>query len=112
MEKFIKIFSFLDPIFLYYAIAYVLSKVYQKIFNESESVWQIIWNKFMDIFGDDEATYNIIILNAFVLCIYWGFGLTFMLMEKFHKPKILKNFKIQGKKKVLDEQKHNLIHVS
>lgn len=101
-----KIFSetlvFINPMFFYYAIIYAISKVYQVIFN-TESIWALIWNKVVDVFGEDPGTHSTWVLNTFAYSVYWIFGLSLILMEVIKKPEKLKDYKIQQDK---DEPKN------
>lgn len=85
---------YINPMFFYYSLIYVTSKVIQYIFN-TESFWQLTWNRIIEIFGDDMETYSVWLLNTYTYILYWTFGITLLLMEYFNFPKGLKNYKIQ-----------------
>lgn len=44
------IFNFIDPLLIYIAVIYGLSRVYQSVF-EVGSVWQIFWEKILATLG-------------------------------------------------------------
>lgn len=108
MEKF-EVFAYFNPMFLYYTLIYGASKIYQNIFD-TESVWKIFWNKFMDIFGDREDFYIIWILNLYAFFLYWVLGALLMTMQKLKIPKSLEYFKIQAKESEI-EKSENLFNV-
>lgn len=109
MEKFFEVFAYFNPIFLYYSLIYGGSKIYQNIFN-IESVWGILWNKYMNIFGDAEAFHIIWLTNFYGFFLYWILGAVLMTMQKLKIPKSLENFKIQAKESEI-EKSENLIKV-
>jgi hypothetical protein len=96
MEKLREVIAYFNPIFLYYTLIYGATKIYEG-FSGSENIWQGIWNKFMDIVGDNEAFHVIVILNLYTITIYWGLGAILLIMQKLRMPKSLENFKIQAK---------------
>lgn len=49
-KMFLKVFNFVDPLLLYYIVIYVVSKIYELVFN-TESLWQELWNKIQNTFG-------------------------------------------------------------
>lgn len=110
MEKFKEIFAYFNPMFLYYTLIYGASKIYQSIFN-TESVWKILWNKFMDIFGENEAFHVILTSNLYGFFLYWILGALLMTMQKLKIPKSLENFKIQSKESEI-ERSENLFNVN
>lgn len=50
VKNFLKVFNFIDPLFLYIVALYVLSSIYKFIY-QTESVWQTAWNRIQDAFG-------------------------------------------------------------
>lgn len=50
VKNLLKVFNFIDPLFLYIVALYVLSSFY-KIVYQTESVWQTAWDKIQDVFG-------------------------------------------------------------
>lgn len=110
MGNFREIISYFNPLLFYYAGIYGVSKVYEVTFG-TESVWKIIWNKFIDLVGDNEAFHVIWVLNIYIFVLYWGLGLIFYTMQKLKIPKSLDNFKIQAKESEI-EKGENFSHVS
>jgi hypothetical protein len=98
----IKALAYINPMFFYYATIYGASKILEWIFD-SGSIWQFIWNKVMDAFGERSETYMIWIINSYSYILYWSFGATLMLMEYLRKPKSLQKFKIQKDKEELKD---------
>lgn len=86
--------AYVNPIFFYYSLIYAVSKCSQWVFN-TESFLQLGWNRIVDVFGEDVGSYSVWILNSYSYLLYWGFGLMLLLMERFHKPTSLKDYKIQ-----------------
>lgn len=102
-----EVLAYINPIFFYYCIVYGLSKIYQCIFSTS-SVWENLWNKIIDTFGDDKETYSVWIINSYAYLLYWVFGTILFVIELYNKPDPLKNFKIQqnsGIKRLKNVQK-------
>lgn len=97
-----EITSYFNPIFLYYTILYGASKIYEVV-TGNESIWQTIWNKYMDYFGDDEKIHLVLVINLFTVVLYWGLGTILFGMQKFKIPKSLANFKIQPKKSEIEK---------
>lgn len=102
MGYFKEAISYFNPLLFYYAAIYGASKVYQSVF-ETESIWETIWNKFIDIVGDDEAVHAIWVLNGFTFVSYWTLGAIFYTMQKYKIPKSLDNFKIQKKESEIEK---------
>lgn len=100
-ETLSEIISYFNPIFLYYTIFYGLGKVYE-LTTGNESIWQTIWYKYMDIFGDDEKVHLILVINLYTVVLYWGLGAILFGMQKLKFPKSLANFKIQAKKSEIE----------
>jgi hypothetical protein len=50
MKNFLKVFKYIDPLFLYIVVIYGLSQIYQWLYDV-ESVWQTFWEKIMDLLG-------------------------------------------------------------
>lgn len=48
----LKVHTYIDPIFFYLPIIYGLSKFYQWSSGEVESVWERLWLKTQEIFGE------------------------------------------------------------
>lgn len=97
--------SYFSPFFLYYTILYGLGKIYQ-VATGNESIWQTLWNKYMDYFGENEATHIVLVFNVYLVVLYWGFGAIFMCMQKYKIPKSLANFKIQPRKSEMEKGEH------
>lgn len=89
-----EVLAYINPMFFFYATIYAVSRVYQAIIN-TESIWQLSWDKAIDIFGEDPRTYSIWVLNSFSYLVYWIFGLALIVMELIRMPKSLKDYKIQ-----------------
>lgn len=51
LKKLLKVLNFLDPLLIYVALIYGLSKVYESIF-QVESVWQGFWDKLQALLGE------------------------------------------------------------
>jgi hypothetical protein len=81
---------------------YGAGKVYEGI-TGNESIWQHIWNKYMNFFGDDESVHVVLVLNLFTVVLYWGLGTILFTMQKLKIPKSLANFKIQAKKSEIEK---------
>ncbi|CRL03989.1 CLUMA_CG017108, isoform A [Clunio marinus] len=62
------------------------------------SIWEWSWRQMIARFGENPSIYSTWILNIYAYIVYWIFGLTLLLMEKFHSPRGLENFKIQQHK--------------
>lgn len=95
MQKFERVLSYFSPFFLYYSLIYGISKVYELIFS-SESVWQMLWDKTRETFGNDKNFYIIWGLNTYATIIYWSLGFILIIMERLRRPKVLDNYKIQA----------------
>jgi hypothetical protein len=95
MEKFREMIGYFNPILFYYALIYGATKIYELI-SGSENIWQGVWNKFIDIVGDNEAFHVVVILNIYTITIYWVLGGILMTMQRLRMPKSLENFKIQA----------------
>jgi hypothetical protein len=87
---------YINPIFFYYSFIFIVSKLYQWIFNTA-SIWQCMWNKVIDVLGDDREFYSVWIVNSYSYLLYWLFGSILLVIELTNKPKALNNFKIQQK---------------
>ena len=99
-----ELLAYINPILFYYSLIYGVSKCIEFMFN-TRSVWQMIWNKVMDVFGEDAGIYSIWIINSYSYLLYWTLGGLLFAMESFKVPKSLKNYKIQEKKIVEENQK-------
>lgn len=110
MKKLTRIFSYFSPFFLYYTVIYFISQVI-KFTLKIESVWQMCWDKMRFIVGADESPYLLIFLNLYTIVLYWMLGFMFIAMEKYKKPKVIENYKIQSRTSEI-EQKNKLFHVS
>lgn len=111
MKKLLRVFSHIEPFLIYTSCVYFIGRVYQWIFN-CESLWQSAWNKFMDIFGENEAFYFIVLSNLHFSIIYWGIGSILFLIEKYKYPLEIEKFKIQTKQNALIENGKGFRHVS
>lgn len=103
LHKLNKILVYINPIFFYYTIIYCVSKVYQ-VTTGSESIWQRIWNKYMDIFGDNEAVHIILVLNIYTAVLFWIICFVLLTMQKLRIPKSFENFKIQAKDSEIEDK--------
>jgi hypothetical protein len=110
MEKLIRTFSYLDPIFLYYSLIYGIVKVFEIIFRTG-SVWQMCWDIVREKIGDNDELYILCGLNIYTIILYWGFGLTLVFMERTKTPKNFHSYKIQGNENVA-QNNDDLIKVS
>lgn len=110
MGNFREAISYFNPLLFYYAGIYGISKIYETTYGLKESVWQTIWNKYIDIVGDDEGVNIVWVLNLFIFVVYWGLGAIFYTMQKLKIPKSLDNFKIQAKESEIDKGE-NFSHV-
>jgi hypothetical protein len=50
MKNCLKVFKYIDPLFLYIVVIYGLSQIYQWLYDV-ESVWQTFWEKIQDLLG-------------------------------------------------------------
>lgn len=105
-----EIFSYFNPIFIHYAILYGLGKIYEVISNRHESIWQTLWNKYMNYFGDNDAVHIVLLFNLFPILLYWGLGAILFTLQKLNIPKSLANYKIQTKESEIEKGK-NLLKV-
>lgn len=94
MDKCSEVLAFINPIFFYYSLVYVISKCFQLMLS-SQSIWQRMWNKIVDEFGDDPETFTVWFMLGYAYSLYWILGIIFTLMEESGKPEGLKEFKIQ-----------------
>lgn len=95
MNSFARILSFINPFLFYYTALFIIGKVYE-VTTGNESIWQPMWNKFMDLFGDNEVVHVVFVLNIYTFSIFWIFGLALMFMQKLKVPKSFEGFKIQA----------------
>jgi len=102
VKNLIKIFNFIDPLFLYIVAIYGLSRIYQYVFDVN-SVWQTFWDKTLEALGDNPFTYYVLLLNIYSNVLYWGFGLTLIFLEYLNKPKQFFKYKIQQDKSALKD---------
>jgi hypothetical protein len=105
-----EVLSYINPLFIYYALAYYVSKYIETIF-QTQSFWQWSWNKFMDVFGESHEIYLVWILNSFSYIVYWSFGSALMLMEHFRKPRSIADYKIQQNEQNTAQSQTNLFKV-
>ena len=108
-ETLSEITSYFNPIFLYYTLIYGAGKVYE-VTTGSESIFQTIWDKYMDYVGDNEAVHLVLVLNIHTFAMYWILGAILFAMQKYKVPKTLENFKIQSKESEI-EKGENLVQV-
>lgn len=101
-KLFSEIISYFNPIFLYYTIFYGAGKIYE-VTTGNESIWQTIWNKYMDYFGENEAFHCTFAINFFTIILYWGLGAILFTMQKLKIPKSLANFKIQPRESEIEK---------
>lgn len=109
-REFNKLLVYINPIFFYYTFIYCISKIYQYV-TGNESIWQIIWNKYMDIFGDNEAFHILFILNLYTTIIFWVVCLILQGMQRLRIPKTFENYKIQDRECETEKSREFLIHV-
>ena len=88
---------YINPFFFYYSVAFVIGKFHQWLFN-AESVWENLWNKIIDITGEDPEIFSVWVLNSYSYFVYWAFGCVLLVMELSKTPKVLETFKIQSGK--------------
>lgn len=50
VKNLLKVFNFIDPMFLYIVALYVLSSAH-KFYYKTESFWQTSWNRIQDVLG-------------------------------------------------------------
>lgn len=110
MQQLTRIFSYFNPIFLYYTGIYGLSKIIEFSLGTG-SIWQLTWDKMRDIFGSDETVYSTWILNIYTTILYWAVGFALIAIEKYKGSKVLENYKIQTNKSEIN-QKDKLSEVS
>lgn len=91
-----ELLAYINPILFYYALIYGVSKCLEQLFSTG-SVWQWMWNKIIDVFGDDAGIFSIWILNSYSYLLYWILGGVLFVMEKHKVPKNLAKYKIQDK---------------
>lgn len=91
-----EVLVYINPIFFYYSLAFGAGKLYQWTFT-AENIWQCLWNKILDVFGDNKEIYSVWLINSYSYLLYWTFGVIILLAEVYKKPKTLMNFKIQQK---------------
>lgn len=134
VKKFIIIFNYVDPLFLYIPLVYYLSKLYQWSNGDTISVWQTLWNKTQFIFGDykyksnsimwyeheewiknqlcndylfigdDPFNYCVVLFNLYANLFYWLFGLSLVAMEILNQPKDFHKYKIQQDRNTLSDK--------
>lgn len=102
MQNIKPILTYVNPVFSYYVIIYYVSLFLAPILGV-ESVWQVCWNKFQNILGDDIEVYVIWFLNIYSIFLYWVFGLAIIAMEKFEIPKNFKSYQIRTKPSEIEE---------
>lgn len=102
--------AYINPMLFYYVVAYIIGKL-SEVLLKTENIWQIIWDKVMDTFGDSIETYSVWVLNSYAYAIYWTLGAALIAMEIYGKPKGLKKYKIQKDKDELKDG-HKLNSVS
>lgn len=109
MPLFSEVIVYISPFFFYYSFAFVLGKTYEWIFN-AESIWQSLWGKVIDVFGEEKGTYSVWVLNSYTYALYWTFGILLLILELSKTPKALEIFKIQKEKGL--ERIKNVMKVS
>lgn len=115
VSKFLKVFNYIDPLFLYIPIIFYTCKAYQWSFGKSSSVWENLWETTQSIFGgilgsfselkinfndylfigDDPFNYCVVLFNLYVNLFYWAFGGALIAMEILNRPKKFNQYKIQ-----------------
>jgi hypothetical protein len=110
MNKFAEYIAYFNPLFFYYTAIYCVTKIIEPLYG-CENVWETIWNKIMDTFGDGKDFYIVWGLTTLSAAIYWIFGALFMMMDALKRPKQLENFKIQPNKSEI-EKPEKLLNVS
>lgn len=110
MQNFKPYVAYINPLFYYYVIIYCASLFIAPILGV-ESVWQVCWNKFQNILGDDNENYIVWFLNIYSILLYWIFGLGIIAMEKLEIPKNFKSYQIRTKPSEI-EQGDNYYKVS
>jgi hypothetical protein len=48
----LRIFDYIDPLFIYIPVIYYASKIYQWSRGENQSVWESLWERVQLIFGN------------------------------------------------------------
>lgn len=94
MTSLSEVLVYINPIFFYYSGIFGIGKLYQWIFA-AESIWQCLWDKVMDIFGENRETYSVWIINSYSYVLYWLFGSILLFIKVYNKPKTVEIFKIQ-----------------
>jgi hypothetical protein len=94
MTSFNKVVVYVSPFFIYYSLAFAFGKCYEWIFD-AESVWQSLWNKIIDVLGEDREAFSVWILNSYAYTLYWLFGSLILILELAKTPKGLNVFRIQ-----------------
>lgn len=105
-----KFLVYINPIFFYYTFIYCVVKLHQ-VMTGSESIWQRLWNKYMDFFGDSEAVHIIFVLNLYTTILFWIICIVLQSMQRLKIPKSFENFKVQAKDSETEKSKEFFHHV-
>lgn len=100
MDKLKNYLAYIEPISLYYGIIYGITKLIEVSLGSERCFWESMWHKIMDIFGENEAFYTIV-MTLYTFILYWTVGIIFLVIEKINNP--LSEFKIQKKRGEIGE---------
>lgn len=64
-------------------------------FLGTENTWAALWNKVIDLTGDDNFNTFVVDTNIFTIFIYWLFGAFYTWMDISLSPKSLRKYKVQ-----------------
>lgn len=67
----------------------------QRFWGASGDFWQSLWDRLLDVTGEDPFTFWVYGTPILTIAVYWTFGGIYTLLDITNKPAILRKYKIQ-----------------
>ncbi|CRL03991.1 CLUMA_CG017110, isoform A [Clunio marinus] len=84
----------INPLFFIVIITYFVTRILQ-VFTGTQHFWSRLWNKIIDVIGDEPFGVYVVWTTIFSFCVYWIFGSIFTFMDLTLSPKSLRKYKVQ-----------------
>ncbi|XP_047111439.1 fatty acid hydroxylase domain-containing protein 2 isoform X1 [Schistocerca piceifrons] len=67
----------------------------QRFWGASGDFWQSLWDRLLDVTGENPATFWVYGTTALTIVVYWTFGGIYTILDITNKPSVIRRYKIQ-----------------
>lgn len=66
-----------------------------RFWGVSGDFWQALWNRVLNVVGEDAFTLWVYGPITIIVSIYWSVGMIFTLLDIFNRPSVIMKYKVQ-----------------